>query len=100
MTTTDVNITFLHRLDALVTNYRKQCGLHTPGEVVWSADSDVDRKILVTADGYGQFVVEEVQGNYPCDYLRMHASEEFTDEYAACELALGWLDGTIDKPGH
>jgi len=63
-----------------------------PGEVIWQADQDVDRKLVVEADGLGGARVVVVEGNYPVDYRRIRGKDCTTEDQAE-QLASHILDG-------
>jgi hypothetical protein len=76
----------LRRLDEETATLQKELGLSSPGEVVWQADVDFRRLLVVVADGYGRASLLEVEGNYPVDYL-LHEQLDFDSEEAACAAA-------------
>ncbi len=81
----------LRRLDEEAAAERKELGLSSPGEVVWQADVDFRRLLVVVADGYGRASLLEVEGNYPVDYLQ-HEKQDFDSEEAACAAAMAKVE--------
>ena len=81
---------------------RRQIGIRAPGEIIARYDvfEDLDSSIIVVADGFGGASVQEVEGNYPVDFLVKNEREFRTEELAcafAQELDQGAAKWEVDK---
>ncbi len=79
----------LRSLQTRAAAIRKEHGISEPEEIIWQAD-DCDSLIQVVADGLGAARVQEVEGNFPVDYITKR-SEDCASEDAAVQVARQWL---------
>jgi hypothetical protein len=82
----------LRRLDEKARSIRKTLGYSQSGEVIWQAAIDLDKLLVVVANGRGGASLLHVRGNYPVDYLLLEQLN-FASEKAACEAAAKRLGG-------
>jgi hypothetical protein len=75
----------LNRIEAEAAKLRERLGCSDRNEVVWQGDVE-DRKLVVTANGFGGAELELAEGNHPVDYQRLRA-KSFGNEDDACAAA-------------
>lgn len=91
----NLQIEELHAADKRAQWLRESLGYSSPSEVItkWLTDEGC---IIAVADGYGQAVVRELDGDDPEQAMEVRASEPMPEKEAE-KLAERWYDGEDEE---